>query len=105
MFVDTTVNVQRNNAQVATGVPVQIDTASEMMGAYYNQAHPYDVYEVYCEYSDLVFQRGDLLIDQDPARYDPLTNTNALYRVVGNPMRFPTGYTEMMANKFVGAQT
>ncbi len=105
MTVIATLNVIRPNTSgiLATLYQCQIDEASEMMGAYYNSAHPYDVFEIYVDGTTFVFQRGDLLTDT--VNIDPLTSTYVAYRVVGNPAPFPDMHVELKANRFVGKQS
>jgi hypothetical protein len=100
MSIYTTVNVTRKEQPVLSNVPVQIDETSEMMGAYYNNEHPYDVFEVFVRYTTFQFVRGDLLTDT--RIIDPLTSVNAKYRVVGNPTAFPDGHVQMKVNVFAG---
>jgi hypothetical protein len=105
MTVLANVNVTRPNVSgiLLANQPVQIDEASEMMGAYYNSAHPYDVLEIFVDGTTFVFQRGDLLTDT--VNIDPLTSTYTAYRVVGNPAPFPDMHVELKANRFVGKQS
>jgi len=102
MSTDTTVTVNRKGSTLATGVAVQIDNASEIMGAYYNREHPYDLFEVYVKYTTLAFARGDLLTDE--VNIDPLTNALAAYRAAGNPEAFPDGHVELRATKVIGPE-
>ena len=103
MSIITTINVTRNGVAVtgATGIQnVQIDNASETLGAYYDSKHPYDLFHVYIRYTTATFARGDLVTDQ--VNIDPLTNANALYRVAGNPRAYPDGHAELRATKVIG---
>jgi len=99
----TTINVTRNGVAVtgATGIQrVQIDNASETLGAYYDHMHPYDLFHIYIRYTTATFARGDLVTDT--VNIDPLTNANALYRVAGNPRAYPDGHAELRATKVIG---
>ncbi len=103
MSIITTINVTRNGVAVtgATGIQrVQIDNASETLGAYYDHMHPYDLFHIYIRYTTATFARGDLVTDT--VNIDPLTNANALYRVAGNPRAYPDGHAELRATKVIG---
>lgn len=105
MSIYTTINVTRgsSNTAIATGIPnVQIDNASETLGAYYDQKHPYDLYHVFIRYTTAVFARGDLITDT--VNVDPLTNANAIYRVAGPVRTYPDGHVEMRATKVLGPE-
>ena len=101
-MIETLVNISRKGATIATNVDVQIDTKNEMMAAYYNKNHPYDVFNLYVKYAPPTWTllKGDEVTDQK--NIDPLTNALTLYRVVGRPQPFDDGHIEAVVNQFTG---
>lgn len=101
-MIETTVTLSRNAVAIQSGIAVQIDEKNPMMAAYYNNAHPYDVFDLYIKYApaSLAVLRGDLLTDEK--NIDPETSRNTLYRAVGRPQKFPDGHIEAVVNQFVG---
>jgi hypothetical protein len=101
-MIETQVTITRKGATIAKDVDVQIDTKNPMMAAYYNNAHPYDVFDLYVKYAPPTWTllRGDEATDQK--NIDPLTKALTLYRVVGRPQPFDDGHIEAVVNLFTG---
>ncbi len=101
-MIETTVTITRSGTTIASGVAVQLDTKHPMMAAYYNAAHPYDVFDCYVLYAPPAWTvlRSDELTDE--VNVDPLTNAHTLYRAVGRPQPYPDGHIECVVNQFTG---
>jgi hypothetical protein len=101
-MIETQVTITRKGATIAKDVDVQIDTKNEMMAAYYNKAHPYDVFNLYVKYAPPTWTllRQDEITDQK--NIDELTGNLTQYRAVGRPQKFDDGHIEGVVNQFTG---
>jgi len=100
-MIETTVTITRKGTgAIAQNVAAQLEQKNTMMAAYYNGAHPYDVFDCFLKYLLTPVLRGDVVTDQQHT--DPLTNALTIYRVVGRPQAFPDGHQECVVDQFGG---
>ena len=101
-MIETQVTITRKGVTIAKDVDVQIDTKNPMMAAYYEKAHPYNVFDLYVKYAPPTWKllRQDEVTDQK--NIDELTNALTQYRVVGRPQAFADGHIEAVVNLFTG---
>lgn len=100
----TTVRLERPEGTVlATGIAVQIESASAMERVALAGARPYDVVAIYTTRGVPVppVQRRDVLFDEQ--NDDPETGQPAKYRVSGVVETFAWDHQEMLAERVVGA--
>lgn len=100
MSFHTTMTLKRAGAIVQTNVNVRIDNMSVQEASNMGGAAPYDSFWIMTEGGTITALRGDIL--QDEVSIDPKTNTNAIYRVFGNPEQFDFDHTEIPGEKVVG---
>ena len=92
----------RNGASVPglSLVPLRLSYMSPKVASEAGGASPYDSYFLHSMAGVPDIRRGDLLTDT--VNLDPVTNTNAVYRVFGNPWLYDQSYGKWSVEKVVG---
>ena len=100
MGISTLVTTKRAGTVVAQHIPVRLDNISAVVASQMGGASPYNTYELYSQVGVPDIRTGDQLMDENAI--DPKTNSNVLYRVMGNPETWDGSYLSTLVERVVG---
>jgi hypothetical protein len=103
MSFSTFVTVKRSGVQLYQHIPVRLQNLSPKVAAENGGQSPYDSFTLHSEEGVPDIARKDLLLDE--VTIDPVTGTNALYRVFGRPQTFDVSFLKVYVEQIVGTSS